>query len=48
MIPWAKSVAADVARDFYEWQFNFEPTLEFFEAHSEAGEVSNDFHAIYP
>src|SRR5450432_402433 len=35
MIPWAKSVAADVAREFYEWQFNFEPTLEFFEAHCE-------------
>ncbi len=40
MIPWAKSVATDVARDFYEWQFNFEPTLEFFEARCEETDVS--------
>jgi methyl-accepting chemotaxis protein len=31
MAPWAKSVAAQIARDFYDWQFNFGPTREFFE-----------------
>lgn len=28
---WAKSVAADVARDFYDWQFDFPPTAAFFQ-----------------
>ena len=31
MAPWAKSVAAQMARDFYDWQFNFAPTRKFFE-----------------
>jgi hypothetical protein len=30
--PWAQDVAADVAREFYDWQFNFPPTRQFFEA----------------
>jgi methyl-accepting chemotaxis protein len=31
MAPWAKSVAAQIAREFYDWQFNFGPTTRFFE-----------------
>ena len=31
MIPWARSVAPDLAREFYDWQFDFPPTREFFE-----------------
>ena len=30
--PWAARVAADIAREFYDWQFQFPPTLAFFEA----------------
>jgi methyl-accepting chemotaxis protein len=29
--PWATKVAADIAREFYDWQFQFTPTLRFFE-----------------
>jgi methyl-accepting chemotaxis protein len=29
--PWAQSIAADVAREFYDWQFAFGPTRSFFE-----------------
>ena len=31
MAPWAQSVAAEIAKDFYDWQFEFGPTREFFE-----------------
>jgi len=31
MAPWAKSVAAEIAREFYDWQFEFGATREFFE-----------------
>lgn len=31
LIPWAKRVAVKIARDFYDWQFSFLPTREFFE-----------------
>jgi methyl-accepting chemotaxis protein len=31
MAPWGQSVAADIAREFYDWQFDFGPTREFFE-----------------
>ena len=31
MAPWAQSVAAQIAKDFYDWQFEFPPTREFFE-----------------
>jgi len=30
MVPWVQSVSADIARDFYDWQFEFGPTCEFF------------------
>ena len=32
LAPWARDVAPDVAREFYDWQFEFAPTREFFEA----------------
>ncbi len=31
LAPWARSVADDIAREFYDWQFAFPPTLQFFE-----------------
>ncbi len=31
MTGWAQSVAGDVAREFYDWQFDFWPTREFFD-----------------
>jgi methyl-accepting chemotaxis protein len=30
--PWAQEVAADIAREFYDWQFEFAPTRQFFES----------------
>jgi methyl-accepting chemotaxis protein len=30
-IPWVEGEAADIAREFYDWQFSFGPTLAFFE-----------------
>ncbi|MGA2571384.1 MAG: methyl-accepting chemotaxis protein [Terracidiphilus sp.] len=30
LVPWIQSVAADIASDFYDWQFEFGPTCEFF------------------
>jgi methyl-accepting chemotaxis protein len=35
LIPWAQSVAADIARDFYDWQFEFGPTRHFFDSHAQ-------------
>lgn len=31
MIPWAHSVSVEIATEFYNWQFDFEPTYRFFE-----------------
>jgi len=31
MAPWAQSVAPQIAKEFYDWQFDFDPTREFFE-----------------
>ena len=31
MIPWAQKTAAQIAEEFYDWQFSFAPTCEFFE-----------------
>lgn len=31
LVPWARSVAAEIARDFYDWQFSFPQTRAFFE-----------------
>jgi methyl-accepting chemotaxis protein len=32
LAPWAQSVAPDIAREFYDWQFEFGPTRQFFES----------------
>jgi methyl-accepting chemotaxis protein len=32
LAPWAQEVAPDIAREFYDWQFEFGPTRQFFEA----------------
>jgi methyl-accepting chemotaxis protein len=32
LAPWAQSVAPDLAREFYDWQFEFAPTRQFFDA----------------
>jgi methyl-accepting chemotaxis protein len=34
LAPWAKSVAKQVAKEFYDWQFAFPPTRKFFERFS--------------
>ncbi len=34
MIPWARSVSSEMAREFYDWQFDFQPTHRFFESFS--------------
>jgi methyl-accepting chemotaxis protein len=36
LVPWARSVAPAIARDFYEWQFNFPQTRRFFEGFAQA------------
>ncbi len=36
LAPWAKSVAPEVAKAFYDWQFSFPPTREYFEGFAEA------------
>ncbi|MBN4056329.1 hypothetical protein JYT20_01275 [Rhodothermus sp. AH-315-K08] len=30
LTPWAKGVAADVAKEFYDWQFQFSRTVDYF------------------
>ncbi|MFN8602858.1 MAG: globin-coupled sensor protein [Candidatus Binatia bacterium] len=42
LIPWAESVSADVAREFYDWQFSFPRTREFFERQARAKGISLD------
>ena len=32
LAPWAQSIAPDVAREFYDWQFEFGPTRQFFDS----------------
>lgn len=32
LLPWAQSVAKQIAREFYDWQFEFSNTLKFFDA----------------
>ena len=31
LAPWAQKVAPEIAREFYDWQFDFPPTRQFFE-----------------
>ncbi|MCH2533638.1 MAG: globin-coupled sensor protein [Bdellovibrionales bacterium] len=35
LIPWAKETAPKIAKEFYDWQFNYSGTLEFFQNYSE-------------
>jgi methyl-accepting chemotaxis protein len=35
LIPWARSVAAKIATEFYDWQFAFGPTRQFFENYAQ-------------
>ena len=39
LIPWARSVAAEVAKEFYNWQFEFGPTRRFFENHAQSARM---------
>jgi methyl-accepting chemotaxis protein len=39
LAPWAAGVAADIAREFYDWQFAFGPTRDFFEAFARARNI---------
>jgi methyl-accepting chemotaxis protein len=32
LAPWAQEVAPDIAREFYDWQFEFPPTRQFFDS----------------
>lgn len=39
LAPWARSVAPEVAKAFYDWQFSFAPTREYFEGFAEARQM---------
>jgi hypothetical protein len=34
LIPWSAKVAPSLVKDFYDWQFSFQPTRVFFEQHA--------------
>ena len=36
LTPWARSVATQIAKEFYNWQFEFQPTLRFFEGYAQS------------
>jgi hypothetical protein len=40
LAPWARSVAPEVAKAFYDWQFSFAPTREYFEGFADAQQMS--------
>jgi len=42
LIPWAEKNAAKIAKEFYDWQFSFEPTRKFFERTTEKKRISMD------
>jgi len=35
LIPWARSMAPQIAREFYDWQFEFGPTRRFFDTYAQ-------------
>ncbi len=35
LTPWARSTAPEIAKEFYDWQFDFLPTRRFFENHAQ-------------
>jgi methyl-accepting chemotaxis protein len=39
LAPWAGSVASQIAKEFYDWQFDFGPTREFFEKFARANKM---------
>jgi methyl-accepting chemotaxis protein len=39
LAPWARSVAPEVAKAFYDWQFSFVPTREYFEGFAKARQM---------
>ena len=40
LLPWAERTASRLAEEFYDWQFSFGPTREFFESASERRRMS--------
>jgi methyl-accepting chemotaxis protein len=40
MISWARSIAPQIAKEFYDWQFGFGPTRRFFEDHAQSAGTS--------
>src|ERR1700691_3251937 len=40
LTPWAQSVAAGLAKEFYDWQFEFGPTRRFFETYAQDNGMS--------
>ena len=40
LTPWARSVASEIAKEFYDWQFEFGPTRRFFESHAQGAGTS--------
>ncbi len=39
LIPWGRSIAPQIAKEFYDWQFEFGPTRRFFEAHAKGAGI---------
>jgi methyl-accepting chemotaxis protein len=39
LIPWARSIAPQIAKEFYNWQFEFAPTRRFFENYSQGAGI---------
>src|SRR5579872_6595328 len=42
LAPWAEKVAPEIAREFYDWQFSFPPTAEFFDRFARERKMSLD------
>ncbi len=40
LISWARSIAPQIAKEFYDWQFEFGPTRRFFEAYAQGTGIS--------
>ena len=42
LVPWARRAAAEIAREFYDWQFSFRPTRRFFEGQAQRKGIGLD------
>ena len=42
LVPWAEKTAPQIAKEFYDWQFEFSPTRRFFEKHAQSKGMSLD------